>query len=89
MFFYVFFFLFKTYLISFPFITKESKFKFYYHILEFYVQRYYHLRDHIPNHFASIMKPLHESTLAYFQPGLSVLKWHSVNVDGFLYKVSC
>ena len=67
---------------------QESKFKYYKHMLEYCVQRYYNLSEQIPSHFMSIMKPVHASTLAYFQPGLSVLKWDSINIDGFLYKVS-
>jgi hypothetical protein len=34
------------------------------------------------------MTPLKDVMLTIFQPGISVLKWDSVNVDAFLHQVS-
>ena len=56
-------------------------------MLDYLVGEYYNVSHKIPEHLQSITNPLCKATLLYFQPALSVLKWDSVNVDAFLYKV--
>lgn len=67
--------------------SKENRYKFYKETLEHLLAQFYAINDAIPYHLKAICGPLLESTLSYFQPGLSVLYWNSVNVDAFLHKV--
>ena len=65
----------------------EQKYKTYKQTLDYLVGEYYSVCALIPTHLQTITTSLCKATLLYFQPALTVLRWDSVNVDAFLYKV--
>ena len=69
-------------------LLQERKYKFYNQKLEYFVEKYYEYRDMIPEDLFALVMPITECVLTTFQPGISVLTWDSVNVDGYLHQVS-
>ena len=74
--------------LSFLSTSQEKNYKFYNQQLEYFVGKYYDIEKMIPKALEPLLMPLNDAVLATFQPGISILTWDNVNVDGYLHQVS-
>ena len=66
---------------------QESRFKNYFHQLNWLLKLYHNICDQVPSPLRKLMAPLTESVQYYLHPGLSTLTWNSMNIDAFLHQV--
>uniref|UniRef100_A0A7M5WVD3 Uncharacterized protein n=2 Tax=Clytia hemisphaerica TaxID=252671 RepID=A0A7M5WVD3_9CNID len=67
--------------------AQEKNYKFYHQQLEYFVGKYYEIEATIPKDLEKLLMPMNDAVLATFQPGISILTWDNVNVDGYLHQL--
>ncbi len=68
-------------------LQQEEKFKYYYYQLSFAVDEYSRICEKVVAVTRSILTPHLDDLLQIFGPGLHILTWQSMNIDGYLSRL--
>ncbi|KAM9316607.1 uncharacterized protein PAF06_007656 [Gastrophryne carolinensis] len=67
---------------------QADRFKMYQSNLQDVVSKYIKIQSTIPENFAVLFTPHLDAVNSQFQPGLSMLSWSSVNIEGLLHQTN-
>ena len=68
-------------------LLQEEKFKYYYNELSYAVKQYDNVTSSVPKVLESLLKPHMEDLEKKLLPGMYILTWTSMNIDGYLHQV--